>query len=130
MQIFNIGVLELLFILIIAFVVLGPQKAVKTAGDVGRWIRDLAKSPIWRDIMATSRDIRNLPKTMMDDIDLEDTLKELDRSTQEINRTLSQVQAETEAELAKIEGEIDRELQMPPVKLDVVPLEGEENTEV
>jgi Sec-independent protein translocase protein TatA len=60
MQIFNVGVLEILFILILAFVVLGPRKTIKTARDVGVWVRNLAKSPIWRDIVTTSSEIRDL----------------------------------------------------------------------
>lgn len=109
MQVFNVGILELLFILIIAFIVLGPAKTVKTMGDVGRWIKNLSKSPIWQDLMATSQEIRDLPNKIMDEAELEKTLRELERSTDEINRSLHQVQAETEQELSEINEEIKQE---------------------
>jgi Sec-independent protein translocase protein TatA len=118
MQIFNVGVLEILFILILAFVVLGPRKTIKTARDVGVWIRNLAKSPIWRDIVTTSSEIRDLPKKLMDDAELQRMVEELDLSTQEIKEMIIQAQEETETELTKLEGEIDQELQHNSLKND------------
>jgi Sec-independent protein translocase protein TatA len=115
MQIFNVGVLEILFILILAFVVLGPRKTIKTARDVGVWVRNLAKSPIWRDIVSASNEIRELPKKLMDDVELQRMVEELDLSTQEIKEILSESQRETERELTALEGEIDQELQSMPL---------------
>jgi sec-independent protein translocase protein TatB len=111
MQIFNVGVLELLFILIIAFIVLGPKRTITAARDVGRWIRNLARSPIWREIVSTSSEIRDLPRKMMDDAELQKLITELDLSTQEVREILSQTQMETDQELAKLEDEINQELQ-------------------
>jgi Sec-independent protein translocase protein TatA len=115
MQIFNVGVLEILFILILAFVVLGPRKTIKTARDVGVWVRNLAKSPIWRDIVSASNEIRELPKKLMDDVELQRMVEELDLSTQEIKEILSESQRETERELTALESEIDQELQSMPL---------------
>ena len=114
MQIFNVGVLEILFILILAFIVLGPRRTIKTARDVGVWFRNLMKSPIWREIVSTSSEIRDLPKKMMDDAELQRMVEELDLSTQEIKEIISQAQRETETELTKLEGEIGQELQSMP----------------
>ena len=115
MQIFNVGVLEILFILILAFVVLGPRRTIKTARDVGVWISNLVKSPIWRDIVSASSEIRDLPKKLMDDAELQRMVEELDLSTQEIKEIISQAQRETETELTTLEGEIDQELQHNPL---------------
>jgi Sec-independent protein translocase protein TatA len=105
MEFLNIGVWELLFILLIAFIVLGPRKAIKTAGDVGRWIRDLVNSPIWRDIMSTSREIRDLPKKVMDDEEIRRTIADLDRSTQDFRKTVSDVEKETQQAYNDLGGE-------------------------
>jgi Sec-independent protein translocase protein TatA len=115
MQIFNVGVLEILFILILAFIVLGPRRTIKTARDVGVWVRNLAKSPIWRDIVSASSEIRDLPKKLMDDAELQRMVEELDLSTQEIKAIISEAQRETESELTALEGEIDQELQHNPL---------------
>ncbi|MFU8826353.1 MAG: hypothetical protein ACNA70_02565 [Brevefilum sp.] len=106
MQIFNVGVLELLFILILVFLVLGPQKTVKAARDVGAWIRKMAKSPLWREVLNTSNEIRDLPKRIMDDAELQQMISELDLSTREINETLERTQSDTKTNLANLEDQI------------------------
>jgi Sec-independent protein translocase protein TatA len=90
MKFLNVGALELLFILLLAFIVLGPEKAIKTAGDVARWLRDLTKSEFWRDLVATSREIQNLPKTLMEDSEIQRTYNDLDRTTGEIRTTFEE----------------------------------------
>lgn len=89
MKIFNIGALEFLFILLIAFIVLGPKKAVKFAGDLGRWLRNLTKSPAWREFKAVSKDINDIPKKIMRDADMQKTLEELDRTAYGIDHALN-----------------------------------------
>jgi len=124
MQVFNVGALELLFILIIAFLVLGPKKAIKTTRDIGGWIRNLVKSPIWREIVHSSNELRDLPKKILDDAELSKMMDELDLSTQEVKEILSQTQSETEATLVDLEQEIDLEL---PSTLQQISPSAEEN---
>lgn len=124
MQIFNVGVLEILFILILAFIVLGPRRTIKTARDVGVWVRNLAKSPIWRDIVSASSEIRDLPKKLMDDAELQRMVEELDLSTQEIKGIINEAQRETERELTALEGEIDQTFQSKPF------IDEDENEEI
>ncbi len=80
MELFNIGILEFLFIIILAFIVLGPKQAVKIAGEVGAWIRDFLDSPMWKDIMKTSRDIRDIPRKITDDAEIQRALDGIDES--------------------------------------------------
>lgn len=110
MQVFNVGVLELLLILIIAFIVLGPAKTIKTMGDIGRWFKNLSNSPIWREILSASKDIRDLPRKIMDDANFQNTFEELERSTKELNQVLNQVQSETEDELSEIDDNLEADL--------------------
>jgi len=114
MQIFNIGALELVFILLLAFIILGPKKAVKTAGDVGRWVRDLASSQFWKDLMSTSREIQALPKRLMDDAEIQQTIKELDRATGEMSTSLNQVRDDADNELDEINREIGQDRHINP----------------
>ncbi len=88
MEIFNVGALEFFFILLLAFLVLGPKKTVEVAGEVGRWIKEFVKSPIWRDIVNTSRDIKDMPRKIMDDVEIQKTLEEIERSTRVVNEEL------------------------------------------
>ena len=87
MKFLNIGVLEFVFILLLALIILGPRKAIDAAGEVGRWIKGLTHSEFWRDIVTASKEIKDLPKKMMDEAELQKTVNELDRSTAEINQS-------------------------------------------
>jgi hypothetical protein len=77
MDFLGVGPLELLFILLIALIVLGPNDMVKTGRTLGKWLRKLVTSPTWLAIQQTSRDIRHLPNKLMRDAGLEEDLKEL-----------------------------------------------------
>jgi Sec-independent protein translocase protein TatA len=93
MELFNVGILEFLFIILLAFIVLGPKKAVKTAGDVGRWIHDLLESPIWQEIKNTSRDIRDIPRKITDDAEIQRTLESIDYSIGRKNDALTEAES-------------------------------------
>ena len=86
MKLLNVGALEFVLILLLALIVLGPRKAVKTAGEVGRWIKNLFKSEFWQELQKTSREIQDLPKKMMDEAEIQKTIKELDRSEAALKR--------------------------------------------
>lgn len=80
MKTLNLSLLEIVFIVLLAFIVLGPEKAVKEAGNLGRWIRKIIKSPFWRDLVSTSKDIKDIPRKIMDDAEIQKTLEDIDRS--------------------------------------------------
>jgi Sec-independent protein translocase protein TatA len=77
MDFLGVGPLELLFVLLIALIVLGPNDMVKAGRTLGKWLRKLVTSPTWQAIQQTSRDIRLLPNKLMRDAGLEEDLKEL-----------------------------------------------------
>ena len=81
MQIFNISLLEFVFIILLAFIVLGPEKGVEAAGNLGRWIRKVVKSPFWRELVSTSKDIKDIPRKIMDDAEIQKTLNDIERSS-------------------------------------------------
>lgn len=90
MQIFNIGPVELLLILLIMFILLGPEGMIRTARQIGAWVRNTIKSPIWRDIMGYSREIRELPTKIVRETGLDEDLEEIRKSTQEATDELQQ----------------------------------------
>ena len=106
MQLFNVGALELIFILLLAFIVLGPKKAVKTAGEVGQWIKKLISSQFWQDLMATSREIQDLPKKVMEEADIQKTMEDLDRSKREFDTIVKESGSGLQKDITKIEQEI------------------------
>lgn len=94
MKFFNIGALEFLFILLLALIVLGPRKAVKTAGEIGRWLKEFLSSPFWKDLQATSKEIQDLPKKIMDEAEIQKTIDELDFSEAARQRGIGQEKSE------------------------------------
>jgi Sec-independent protein translocase protein TatA len=90
MEIFGIGPLELLFILLIALIVLGPGDMVKTGLTLGRFLRKIISSPEWRTIQRASREIRYLPNRLM----REASLDELSKDLPEINKIGGQMNNE------------------------------------
>jgi len=81
MKILNVGALEILFIVLLALIILGPKNAVKALGDVGTWLRKLRDSQIWQDFLTTSKEIRDFPKKMMDEVEIKKTLDEINTSS-------------------------------------------------
>jgi sec-independent protein translocase protein TatB len=83
MEIFGIGLQELLFILIIALIVLGPKDMQKAGRTIGRWLNQLVRSDGWKVFQKTSAELRNLPRNLMREANME--IQEMDK---EIRQTI------------------------------------------
>jgi sec-independent protein translocase protein TatB len=84
MDILGIGPLELLLIVIIALIVLGPSDMVKAGRTIGKFLRQLVMSPTWRAVTQTSNEIRKLPNRLIREAGLDeemDSLKDLRKQT-------------------------------------------------
>jgi uncharacterized protein YjiS (DUF1127 family) len=81
MDILGVGPLELIFILIIALIVLGPSDMVKAGKTIGRFLRQVVTSPTWHAVTRTSSELRNLPNKLIRDAGLEEDLKDIEKAT-------------------------------------------------
>ena len=86
MDIFGIGPTELVFIILIALIVLGPKDMQKTGRTIGRWLRDMTTSDGWRAFRDTSREIRNLPNRLMREANLEDIEKDVGQIGKDVGK--------------------------------------------
>ena len=77
MEIFGIGPLELVFILLLAIVVLGPKDMLAGARSLARFIRRLTHSEIWQQV----KDVQQLPRQIMRETGLEDELRQMNMPT-------------------------------------------------
>lgn len=93
MEIFNVGILEIILILVIAVIVLGPDGMVKSARSMGRWLRKIIKSPIWAQLMDTQRELRDMPTRLVREAGLEEDLKELKKTSQDLRKTSQEMRA-------------------------------------
>jgi sec-independent protein translocase protein TatB len=82
MEIFGIGPLELIYILIIALIVLGPRDMVKAGRALGRFLRKIVMSPSWRTVQHASQEFRHLPSKLIREAGLE----ELEENVKELNK--------------------------------------------
>ena len=80
MEILGIGPMELFFIVILAIIILGPRDMAKAGRTVGKFLRDVVKSDYYKAFMTSSREIKNLPNRLMREANLEDEIRELDKS--------------------------------------------------
>src|SRR5215211_7096099 len=82
MEILGIGASELVFIVIIAIIILGPKDMQKAGKTLGRWLNQLVRSDGWKILQRTSSEIRNLPRNLMREanIDMQQVEKDLRNS--------------------------------------------------
>ena len=85
MEILGIGPLELLFILLIALIFVGPRDLGKAARSTGRLLNQLYKSEGWQNLAEASRNIRTLPNRLA----REAALEELEQVKREMEGTVS-----------------------------------------
>lgn len=71
MEILGIGASELVFILLIAIIVLGPRDMQKAGRTIGRWLNQASRSEIWKLVRDTSNEISNLPRKWMREANME-----------------------------------------------------------
>lgn len=65
MEFLGIGAPELVFIIIIALILLGPRDMQKAGKTIGAWLNTMVRSEWWRAIRRTSEEIRSLPTNLM-----------------------------------------------------------------
>ena len=82
MEILGVGPQELIFIIIIALIVLGPKDMQKAGKTIGKWLNTLMRSDGWKVFQQTSRELRNLPTNLMREanMDLKETEADIRRS--------------------------------------------------
>ncbi len=85
MEIFNIGPLELFFILILAVIIFGPQDMVKYSRKAGRWLYKMSKSELWQSVVGTSKEIKEFPRQIMKEAQIEESLNAIKSLNQSLN---------------------------------------------
>ena len=97
--IFGIGIPEILIVVVLALIILGPQDMVKTARKLGRWVYRVYHSPTWRMIMSTSQELREVPTKFVREAGLEDTVEEIKQTTANVKSQLKEATGDVSAEL-------------------------------
>lgn len=109
--IFGVGPLELLLVLVLALILLGPQDMVKTARQLGRTVYRLYHSPAWRQLVTTQQELHDLPDKFVREAGLEETVADLKKTGVEVKIELKEVASAATADLAAAQQEVKSESQ-------------------
>ena len=71
MDVLGIGPSELVLVVLIALIVLGPRDMQKAGRTLGQWLNALVHSDSWKVVQKTSHELRNLPTNLMREANLE-----------------------------------------------------------
>lgn len=113
MKFFNLGLSEIIFIIIIALIIFGPENMVKTAKDAGKLVRKVTRSPYWKEVWATKRELNELPKMLAKEAELDETIRDLNKETQKMSSSVaasvSDFIKEVEEPIKKTDSELKKE---------------------
>lgn len=79
MEILGIGMPELIFVVIIALLILGPKDMQKAGKTIGKFLRNIITSDGWKLFQQTSRDLRTLPNRL---------IREANEDLEKVNREI------------------------------------------
>lgn len=79
MDILGIGFSELIFIVLIAFIVLGPRDMRKAGKTLGKWMNKIVRSKEWQEIKDASHQIKTLPNKLMREANLDEFADEFNQ---------------------------------------------------
>ncbi len=71
MEVLGVGASELIFILLIAIIVMGPKQMKEAGRVIGRWLNQMTRSEVWRIFRDTSQELSNLPRKWMREANME-----------------------------------------------------------
>lgn len=71
MEILGIGPAELILIVMIALIVLGPQDTVRAGRNLGRAVRRFFSSEEWRTMLKATKEIRTIPDKLLEETGLD-----------------------------------------------------------
>ncbi len=111
MNFLNLGIGEIFLILILALIIFGPGNMVKTAREIGAFIRKVSKSPYWQEVWATRNELSELPKMIAKEAQLDETIRDLNQHSKGIQSTLAASMTELIKEVEEPIKEADKEMQ-------------------
>ena len=85
MDILGVGPFEFIFFLILALLVLGPERMISTSRGIARFIRNVLTSPTWRTVQDVQREMQTLPTQLIREAGLED-IEQVIPSIEEIGK--------------------------------------------
>ncbi len=110
MNFFNIGLPELILVLIFMLIFLGPERMKSGARSLARLISKVVRSDAWREFFGLYKEIKQYPSQLMKEVQLD-----------EINKELRELQTKTRHEINDINQELQtREKEVRAASTEVI----------
>lgn len=100
MELLGVGPAELLFIILIALIVIGPKDMGKVARSAGRFLNRMYRSEAWKTLTQASSELRTLPNRLAREAameELQEVRQELEGAGEELQSGARQVRRGLEA---------------------------------
>ena len=108
MDILGIGIPEIIFILIIMLIVMGPNDMVKMGRSIGKLVRRIMLSDAWQAVRRTSQELREIPTRFVREAGL-DELQELQKELKADVDSIGNIQNELKEEVEQIKRDLPKE---------------------
>lgn len=73
----GLGLPEIIILVLVSFVFIGPERSRELAITLGRWLRRIITSAWWREFNSMANAVRDLPNTLVRMSELEDSLRQM-----------------------------------------------------
>jgi len=98
MNIFGVGPLEIVLVLILVLIIFGPKDIEKAGKSIGKGLNKLVRSESWQTVQKTGRELKNLPGRLMRESGIEDfeksTRSEFEKTNAALNQSISTLKNE------------------------------------
>ncbi len=108
MDILGIGIPEIIFILIIMLIVMGPNDMVKMGRTIGKLVRRVMLSDTWQAVRKTSQELREIPTRFVREAGL-DELEQIQKELKADVKNIGEIQNELKDEVEQIKRDIPNE---------------------
>ena len=98
MRIFNIGIREVLLLLVIMLILFGPRQMQENARNIARAIRRFVRSDTWRTFIGVVDDVN----TIKDQVVRESGLQEIQDSLRGVSHRIQDIDADLQKENAAL----------------------------
>jgi sec-independent protein translocase protein TatB len=110
MEFLGVGPLELMLVIILALVLVGPRDLAKFAREAGRFINKLYRSQTWRTMNDASREIRNLPNRLAREAELDTLQRDLEQAGKSLQDSVNAASKGVEKEIASASQGLENDL--------------------
>jgi sec-independent protein translocase protein TatB len=87
MEILGVGLPEMVFIVLIALILLGPKEMLEASRTIGKALRKFITSPTWQAMRTTGQELQQLPTKLMREAGLEE-LEQMGKEMQGMTKDL------------------------------------------